>query len=456
MKCGQHLVAGQRGLHGHFGRKGITDFADDDDIRVLAHDMPQGILVGQVDFGIDGTLTDAVDDILDRILGGDDAGFHGVEVIDAAVHRGGFSGSRGAGDHDDPAGPVQGILAKLVHDPAGHPDLVDVEQLRFSVEQPQDNLFAFDRGVKGDPDVRRVAFMIKKDPAALMPPPLGDIGLAEDLDAAGERGRKGQGIVTVQNHHPVKAKAYPQPIGKRFDVNITHIGGLDGLDNDRVHDLHNGFGRLRQGMPGGMLGIEMLDGGFDGRFGGNRRNHRQVHGPDGRVDIALVQGIGKRYQDLARLHAHGDEEVLFIGLHRSAGEKCRIDFELIGFDEGESQLQGENPDQGALLDEIMGHQDFAEFAGMSFLGLQVEGQRQVTGTDDAHLHQKVTDPQMGGLLLEDLADFFIRNIGQLANDLQQGLFGLDFRLNAQGVFGLCFGEFPDFDEQADDPAVQCG
>ena len=65
---GQHQVARQRSLHGDLRGLEIADFTDHDDVRVLAQDGTQGLGEGQVDFGIDLGLADAVQLVLDRVF----------------------------------------------------------------------------------------------------------------------------------------------------------------------------------------------------------------------------------------------------------------------------------------------------------------------------------------------------------------------------------------------------
>jgi hypothetical protein len=71
-------VAGERRLDRHFGGIGIADLADDDHIRVLADDVAQGFLKGEVDLGIDRALGHPLDHVLHRLLGGDDAHLGGL------------------------------------------------------------------------------------------------------------------------------------------------------------------------------------------------------------------------------------------------------------------------------------------------------------------------------------------------------------------------------------------
>lgn len=61
-----------------------SGLAQHDDVRVLAHDMAQRFLESHVELRIDRALRDAVDHVLHRVLGGDDAGVVAVEIVDRA------------------------------------------------------------------------------------------------------------------------------------------------------------------------------------------------------------------------------------------------------------------------------------------------------------------------------------------------------------------------------------
>ena len=69
---GKDEVPGQCGLHGDGGGFGVADFADQDDVRVLAHDGAQPVGEGQPDFGIDLYLPHAFQFVFNRIFDGQD------------------------------------------------------------------------------------------------------------------------------------------------------------------------------------------------------------------------------------------------------------------------------------------------------------------------------------------------------------------------------------------------
>ena len=55
----EHQVAGERRLDGDLGRLAVADFADQDDVRVVAQDAPQARGERQADLGVHLDLVDA-------------------------------------------------------------------------------------------------------------------------------------------------------------------------------------------------------------------------------------------------------------------------------------------------------------------------------------------------------------------------------------------------------------
>ena len=81
-------MTGERGADGDFGRILIADFADHNDIGVLAQDVAQGIGEREPDLGADLHLVHAGDFVFDRVLDGDDAEIGGIDFPEKRVERG--------------------------------------------------------------------------------------------------------------------------------------------------------------------------------------------------------------------------------------------------------------------------------------------------------------------------------------------------------------------------------
>ena len=107
----------QSRLNSDFGREIVTDFTDHDNVRILAHNVAQSFLEGQVYPGIDGALRNPVNDILDGFFSCDNAGFRIIDVVDAAVHSCGFSRSGGPRDQNNAAGHIERIFFKAIFHP---------------------------------------------------------------------------------------------------------------------------------------------------------------------------------------------------------------------------------------------------------------------------------------------------------------------------------------------------
>src|SRR3546814_9884586 len=91
MQRGQNQVSGQRGLHGDLRRFKVADLAYHDDVGVLAQNCAQGRCERQIDFGVDLSLADARQIVLDWILDREDVGGTGIESPQSRVQRGGVA-----------------------------------------------------------------------------------------------------------------------------------------------------------------------------------------------------------------------------------------------------------------------------------------------------------------------------------------------------------------------------
>ena len=70
MKGGKHKMARQRRLHRYFRGFTVTDFADQDNVRIMSHDRPQYTGKIQANQWIDLNLLDALEPIFNRIFNG--------------------------------------------------------------------------------------------------------------------------------------------------------------------------------------------------------------------------------------------------------------------------------------------------------------------------------------------------------------------------------------------------
>ena len=147
MEGREDLVAGQRRLDGDVGGEVVADLADHDHVRILAHDVPQGLLEAEVDGGVYRALRDPVDHVLDGILCGDDARLRIPDLVHAAVEGRRLPRPRRDGDHHDAARPQERILPEAVEHRRAHGDRVEGHELVVVVEQAHDDLLAVHRDV---------------------------------------------------------------------------------------------------------------------------------------------------------------------------------------------------------------------------------------------------------------------------------------------------------------------
>ncbi len=184
---GEDEVAGHGGLGGGGGGFEVADFADHDDVGVMAEDGAEALLEGHADLVMDGDLVDALEVVLDGVLDGDDLEFRADDGGEGGIEGGGLAGAGGAGDEEDAVGPVnealEGAEGSLVH-----AELLEGEEDVGLVEEAHDDALAEEHGDDGDADVHLAAAHVELDAAVLGDAALRDVQVREDLDAGDDGG----------------------------------------------------------------------------------------------------------------------------------------------------------------------------------------------------------------------------------------------------------------------------
>src|SRR5262249_19039804 len=231
-------VASQRRLHGNLRRFQVADLADQDLVGVLTQDRAQGRGERQANFVVDRALHDAVDLVLDRVLGRDDLVANDVQLVQRRIERGRLAGAGGAGDENDAVGLLND-RAELFQDFRLHADLVQVERHHGAVQHADDNAFAEHGGQDADAHVHRVAADVQLDATVLWQAALGNVQVGHDLDAAGD----GHGQVARRRHHfvqdAVAAIAHLVLVLERLEMDVAGLV-LDAQQEDHVDELAHG------------------------------------------------------------------------------------------------------------------------------------------------------------------------------------------------------------------------
>jgi hypothetical protein len=251
VKGGENKVPGQGGLDGNTGGFLVPHFPDHDAIRILTEEGAENFTKSQSDGFVDGNLHDAIDIILNRILGREQFAIHGVDFLQASVKRGGFSGTGGTGDDENAvrfADRIQNILEEI----ARKAELAEIEVNGGAVQHPEDDAFTVDGRQAGDAHVDLAFIDHFHDPAILGDASFGDVKVGHDLDPRDD----GIGQVSWWRGHFVEGTIDPvadaEFLFERFKVDV---GGAfaDGLVKHEVHVADNGS---RVGLFGNLIEIE--------------------------------------------------------------------------------------------------------------------------------------------------------------------------------------------------------
>src|SRR5438477_3100922 len=170
----EHEVAGQRRANRDFRRLQIANFADHNDVGVLAQYVAQADGKRQADVRADRDLVDAFEFVFDRFLDRNDALVHRIDGAEAGVKSGGFAGASRAGPEHD-AVRLQDDLAQGLLVLRGKTELVQCEKNLPARQQTQRNAFTVNGRHRRNADVDFLALNADVDASVLRQAFLGNV-----------------------------------------------------------------------------------------------------------------------------------------------------------------------------------------------------------------------------------------------------------------------------------------
>ena len=316
---GENQVAGKRGADRDLGGVFVADFADHDDVGVLAEDGTEGAGEGEADLGADLHLVYAGDFVFDGVFDGDDPKIGGIDFPEKRVKRGALAGARGAGDEDDAVRVVEDAddLSLLV---GAHPEAVHRVGFLLLIQEAEGDGLGVDGRRGGDADIEDGGVGLEVDAAVLRETFFGDVEARHDLEA------RDNGVLEAEE--------------------VLRDGHGDEQAVDAVADAELFLLRLKVDV-GGLV--------FDGLFDdvGDEADDRGVFVDD---LLGLLNGLG------------GD--VGFIAVVEGAGADAEVfDDELVN-----ALGDGEVPDEGARGERAqpVGHRGIGQPGGGEVERLRVE------------------------------------------------------------------------------------
>ena len=165
-------------------------------------------------------LIDARQVVLDRVLGRDDLAVGPVQLVQGGVQGGRLARAGRSGHQEDAVRPFDDRLESLIV-LVREAELLDGHLNTVSVQDPHDDRLAVDRRQDADAQVEVLAVDRHLDPAVLGPALFGDVDLAHDLDAGGQRRQQPARRAVALDQHAVDPIADPDAVGERLDVDIA-------------------------------------------------------------------------------------------------------------------------------------------------------------------------------------------------------------------------------------------
>src|SRR5690242_757617 len=324
---GEDQVPGESGLDGDLGGFLVANFADHDFVGVVAQDGAQAAGESEAFFLVDGNLGDALELILDGIFDGNDLVLVAFDFVNGGIQRGGLAGSGRPGDQDH-AVRLADVAAETFCFLVGEADDVETQALEFFgkgllVEDAEHGVFSVAGGHDGDTQIDIATLILHAEAAVLGNAALGDIEVAQDLDAGDDGGMPvlGDGL------HGVLQDAVDAVLDgdfgvARFDVNVAGTA-LEGGEDD-------GFDQADNGASSGVAREAVAGNGFFAFF--FFLGDGQSEGFGGLLEDALgLFGAFKDVADLAR-GGHLDGEFAAEKELQLVGER-----HLAGFGDGDGQ-----------------------------------------------------------------------------------------------------------------------
>ena len=242
MKCGEDDVAGEGGFGGDLGGLQVADFADEDDVGILAKEGAKDGRELEVDVGVDLRLSDAIEADFDGVFDGGDVDVGVIDLVERGVEGGGLAGAGGAGDEDDAVG-VADETAQRLEDVLRDHHLVQREHgaLAGHGEDADDRLFAVLGGDGGEAEVGGLGADGGGEASVLGESGFGDVEVGNDLEARDDGAVKLPGVGDDLAEVAVDAEAHAALGFLGLDVDVG--GALaDGEVDHLVDEGDDGVG----------------------------------------------------------------------------------------------------------------------------------------------------------------------------------------------------------------------
>ncbi len=319
----EHQVTGQGGAQGRLHRFVVADFADENDVGVLAHGGAEQLREGEADFFIDLRLANAGNLVFDGIFAGEDVVGRVADFGQCRVERRALAAPRGP-RHQNHAvgfadhGPEQGQVV------VGKAKVAEVFERRFAIQNSHDDSLPVVVGHGIDAKIDGPVGQLDRDAPILRQAILDDVHFRHDLDSRRNHGRQGLRDLADFEHLAVDAVAHFELLIARLDVNVggSHsnrvaedlvhqrddregfLFAVDDLALDLEH-VARGFvvskGLLDEVVDvvgaNAALGVGFVDHAIDSLFVGHDRLDGQLHGVLNELDRVEIRGIPHRQDE---------------------------------------------------------------------------------------------------------------------------------------------------------------
>ena len=356
MQRGEHEVSGHRGLERDVGRLLVTDFSDEQHVRILTQHRSQHPGEGETLLLVHLHLVDAAQAVFNGVFHGDDVHRFAAARVEGGVEGRRLSAPGRTGDEQNSLLAHEERLESLEHlrheAERAHRDLH-----RLLVEQTHHDFFADARRKHRDAERHLLSVHAHFRATVLRAETLGDVQIGHDLDARDDRADSDE---AREDHDVLQQAVDAEPHQRRglvvldVDVGSAELDGVgddrvDELDDRRVHAQQRGFVLLLllDLLDANGL-VELFDEAIDHRVWAERlrdqfvqlprwaeqRRHLSARRPAHALDRFLVERVGHGEPDHATVDFYGQHVVLpakLLGqdLHRVLVDFARIQIDVV-------------------------------------------------------------------------------------------------------------------------------
>ena len=205
------------------GRLRVTDFAHQNDVRILTNNRAENI--GEVEFqvAVDLDLRGEVEIVFDRVLNGDNVAcmVSALDGVESGVKRRRLASPGRSGNKNEATGAVKHLLDECGNRIREY-EIAQIHEIRIRCNDAQDQFLTAVTGCCRNAELDPLVVGADYKPTVLGAANAGDVQVGHDFDAGDQLLKVPSGNLCSDRKHPaVNPQPNPASFGKRFNMYIA-------------------------------------------------------------------------------------------------------------------------------------------------------------------------------------------------------------------------------------------